>query len=342
MNIAAQPAQRFFGLHMNPGIAEYAQKGVTLLLSEKTVKDMNPSFSGCPVFVGHVDAVTLELLQSKPGVVVRSFFNEVDGHNWVEFMVWGEDAISKLKSGYRLSNTYAILDSRPPNAGETWHGASFTKEVLKATYTHLAIVNDPRYDESIVLTPEQFKEYCDKKRAELDSVKNQKDKPKEKNRMGLLNFFKEEKVDNSLDIEQIKVTLPKSKKSMTVLDAVNLADIYQNMNGYANGDHMVKVGDDEMSVNDLAKRFGEQSEKMKNMIDKPKAEMDPEAKAENEEDSETDKSGKEDLEKEKKDEEAKNSKNFDKVMNAKDKAITQKAVPQQLLADKLARGKSNY
>ena len=338
MNPATQNPKRYFGLHMSEGTAHYAKKNLTIFLSEKTIKEMNPSFEGCPVFVGHVDEVTLDVLNKADGVVVKSFYNEVDGKNWVEFMVTSDRGHEAIQKGFRLSNTYSMLDSGP---GGLWHGSKFDKEITRGKYDHLAIVDDPRYDESIVLTPEQFKEYCDKKREEIKKLSNEKEKVQTeiKETPSMFKMFKREKIDNAADLENTLVLLPLSKKEMTIANALSVADKFENMQGYANSDHMVKADEDEeMSVNELVEKYKEMKNKMKNMIDKPKEE---EKKAENEV---KDESGKADLKKEEKDEKAKNSKdskgNFEKVMNASGgKSEGQAAI---MMTQKLARGKLNY
>ena len=71
----------------------------------------------------------------------------------------------------------------------------------------------------------------------------------------MFKIFKKEKVENSADLEAMSVLLPESKKEVTVAEAINIADKFMNMHGYANGDHMVKVGDEEMSVNELGKKY---------------------------------------------------------------------------------------
>ena len=58
------------------------------------------------------------------------------------------------------------------------------------------------------------------------------------------------------------VELPKSKKEMTIASVLNAYDAILNMHGYANGDHMVKVGENEMSVNELVKKHMEMCNKM--------------------------------------------------------------------------------
>jgi hypothetical protein len=74
--------------------------------------------------------------------------------------------------------------------------------------------------------------------------------------MSKFNIFKRkvEKLENSLDLENMIVELPLSKKEVTLANALSEYDKFLNMHGYANGDHMVKVGDSEMSVNDLVKK----------------------------------------------------------------------------------------
>lgn len=81
-----------------------------------------------------------------------------------------------------------------------------------------------------------------------------------------LKFFKRAKVENSVDFENMMVELPKTKKEVALTTIINEYDAIQNMNGYANGDHMVKVGEkDEMSVNDLVKKHLEMCNEMESM-----------------------------------------------------------------------------
>lgn len=260
-NVKSKP-EVYYGLHMVEGLAEYADPGVEpyrIYIGETTIKNMNPSFQGKPVYVEHVDEVDesdLERDQELDGVVVRSFFNKSDGKNWAEFVVFTEAAKTAIKMGWKLSNAY--VPTQFSGGGEN-HGASYVKEVTGGEYEHLAIVQHPRYEESIILTPEQFKAYNGEKEIELTRLANSKNK-KENGKMGTLaklNIFKRTKVENSIDLNGLMVELPKSKKEMLLTDVVTKFDAIQNMNGYANGDHMVKVGEDEMSVNDLVTKHME-------------------------------------------------------------------------------------
>jgi hypothetical protein len=215
---------------------------------------MNPTFQGKPVYVDHVDEVDLDNIQTDAdGYVIDSFYNKSDGKNWVKFLVVSDRAKEAIRMGWRLSNAY--IPTSFSGGGEN-HAVSFAKEVTGGEYEHLAIVRHPRYEESVIMTPEEFKVYNGEKELELTRLANSKDNVKEKVNMKF-NIFKRTKVENAIDIEGLMIELPKSKKEMLMSDVVTKYDAVLNMNGYANGDHMVKVGEDEMSVNDLVKKHME-------------------------------------------------------------------------------------
>ena len=243
----------YYGLHMVEGTAEYAEpnkKPMRIYIGESTIKNMNPTFQGKPVYVDHVDEVDVDNLQAEAdGYVIDSFFNRADGKNWVKFIVVSDRGKEAVKMGWKLSNAY--VPTSYAGGGEN-HGVAYSKEVVGAEYEHLAIVREPRYEESVILTPEQFKEYNAEKELELTRLQNSKEKPKEKKMAFTL--FKRTKVENSSDMESMLVELPKSKKEMRLSTIISEFDTIQNMHGYANGEHMVKVGDKEMSVNALVKK----------------------------------------------------------------------------------------
>lgn len=256
----------FYGLHMVEGVAEYQEpekEPYRILVGESAIKNMNPSFQGCPVYVDHVDEVDLDNIREEAdGYVMESFFNKADGKNWVKFIVVSDRAKEAIKMGWKLSNAYVPTSFA---GGGLWHGVEYAKEVMGGEYEHLAIVSNPRYEESVILTPEQFKEHNGEKESELLRLANSKDQKKEKVKMKF-NLFKRTKVENSTDIEGMLVSLPKCKKDVLLTEVIEGYDTVLNMHGYANGDHLVKVGDkDEMSVNDLVKKHMEMCNKMSEM-----------------------------------------------------------------------------
>lgn len=269
MKIKNSQGSVFYGMHFYPGLAEYQEpdgSSFRIFINEDTIRKMGPTFSGRPIFVEHVEEVDQdlgELRKEADGWVIESFFNAADGKTWAKFIVVSERGLTAIRQGYRLSNAYI---PKGFGTGGLWNGVTYQKEVLDGEFEHLAIVQNPRYEESVIMTPEQFKAYCEEKTGDLKRLSNSKEQ-KETEEMKL-NIFKRTKVENATDLDGLMVELPKTKKEMPLVKIVNDYDAILNMNGYANGDHMVKVGEkDEMSVNDLVKKhmaMCSELEKMKN------------------------------------------------------------------------------
>ena len=157
----------YYGLHFVPGVAQYSGPDDRIYISEETAKSMDASFSGKPVYLKHLnnDEITPDSVQNDAdGYVVESFYNKCDGKHWAKFIVVSDEAHQKIKDGWRLSNGYVVTSEGP--AGKN-HNVDYKYEVTGAVYNHLAIVQTPRYEESIVLTPEEFKEYNERKHKEI-------------------------------------------------------------------------------------------------------------------------------------------------------------------------------
>lgn len=337
-----QQSKVYFGLHMMPGVAEYEGadgEGYRIFLNEATIKRMDPTFQGRPVYVQHQNA-PIEDLNKVDGWVVRSFFNEADGRHWAEFMVVTEKGHEAIKKGFRLSNAYH--PTYLPNSGGLWNGVEYREEVSEAAYDHLALVKNPRYDESIILDGPAFKEYNERKRSEMKMLSNSK---KGDGDMGVKTlFFKKSPVENDLasELEKYSVVLPKSKLTVTVAEAIEKADILENMHGYANSDHMVKVNDDEeMSVGDLVNKCNSQAEELKKNAEKAdKVEPEEKNEADKKDDEKKDDKKENQISPEDKKEE---QDIFNDVRNAASKGKVQNTAPAvETSLHKVQRGKSLF
>lgn len=258
---------------MVEGVAEYAEpntESYRILVSEKAIKNMDPSFSGKPVYVRHVDAVDLHNLQAEAdGYVVESFFNPTDGKHWAKFIVVSDAGHDAIRRGWKLSNAYIPKDL---SQGGLWHGVEYSKEVMSGEYEHLAIVPNPRYEESVILTPEQFKQYNGEKELELKRLANSQETKGETEML----FFKKTKVENSADYESMSVTLPKSKVERTIGQLVNAVDDYElkmKEPQMANEDHHVMVNGEKMMVKDLVQKHMDCMNELAD-LKKPKEEND--------------------------------------------------------------------
>lgn len=266
--------QIFYGMHFYPGVAEYQEPGkdpYRVFLNEDTLRSMDPTFAGRPIFVEHVDEVeeNIDLLKRKAdGWVIESFFNAADGKHWVKFIVVSEKAERAIKNGFRLSNAYV---PKTFGAGGHWNGVAYQQEVKSGEFDHLAIVRHPRYEESVIMSPEQFKKYNEENLIELKRLANSKEKG-ESDKMAF-KFFKKAKVENSADLEGMCVILPKSGKEITIEKLINDADSAQmDMNaGLADLSHKVKMQDgSHMSVGDLLEKHKAMNDELAALKEKKK------------------------------------------------------------------------
>lgn len=337
---ASQRPQRFFGLHMVEGVAEYREPDKNpyrIFVGEEAIKNMDPTFEGRPVYVHHVGEVDLENIQNEAdGFVVRSFFNKSDGKHWVEFLVVSDRGHEAIKKKWKLSNAYIPKDMV---GGGLWHGVEYDKEVKRGEYEHLAIVPNPRYEESVIMTPDEFKAYNDGKELELKKLTNSKQGVK-----GMFKFFKREKVENSAELESTMVVLPKSGKEMSITQIINEMDemkVNMDQPMMANGDHKVKVGEEEMTVNELVEKYANMCAEKKNTA--PAEDEEAKKKALElaaHEDKEIAEKKQNEEEKPEEKEEKKQNAHFETLRNAHLQA--EKEVRIDLSEDRVVRGKTRY
>lgn len=242
---ANQLPKVYYGLHMVAGVAQYPemQGAPTILIEEPALQNADRTAQGKPVYVHHVEQVDMANLELEmAGVWVRSFFNEADGAHWAEFTVQSDEGHAAIAKGYVLSNCYIPKTQTGP--GE-YHGLKYNNAVTVAEYEHLALTPTPRYQESIVLTPDAFKAYNEKKLSERLALKNSKGVAP------MFEFIKigKSKIENGIDAETF-VNLPKSGKSVNVQKLLNEVDEKMEKeakNEYAADlSHMVKMHDGKM------------------------------------------------------------------------------------------------
>lgn len=265
----------YYGMHFYPGVAEY-QEGADayrVLLNEDTIRAMDPSFAGRPIFVEHVEEVeqSLDKLRGEAdGWVMESFYNAADGKHWVKFIVVSERGERAVQSGMRLSNAYI---PKSFGQGGLWNGVSYTKEITGGEYEHLAIVTNPRYEESVIMNPDEFKSYNEQKQLELKKLSNSKREGESKMK---LNFFKRSKVENAIDPDTC-VVLPKSGKEKTLTQIVNDADEMAMMDGMADVAGKVKLHDGSMcNVGELVEKHKAMCDELEGLKGKKEDEMEKE------------------------------------------------------------------
>lgn len=323
-------AKRYFGLHFAPGVAQYQYEdgAKRVFISEATAKQMNSTFEGKPVYIGHVDKIDEQSFLQAHGYVVRSFYNEADGHHWAEFIVTDKQAQEAINKGLRLSNAYFPTDT---GAGGEWHGMDYEQEILNAEYEHLAIVDDPRYAESVILTPDEFKKYNEGKKEELYKYLNQKESKKMK-----FNIFKKEKLKNQADYEGMVFELPESKVEKTIEELVTLADKVESgeMKNEIAMEDVVKVNEEDVTIKELVECYEAKAENETDDDEEVENEVEIEIKEEEDDDEE-------EIENEKDDDDEKKA-NSISALKKSSRTIKHKVQTIDLMHNKIDRGRARY
>lgn len=135
---------------LTQGLVSYqdSDAGIALLKNE-TINAGLSSFVGCPVIIDHRNITEKNYAKERKGNVVSTTYNAQDGWYYVDFIVDDEDALEKIEQqGYSVSCAYNVLDVAP---GGTYQDIPYDGEIIKISFTHLALVTTPRYEESRIL-----------------------------------------------------------------------------------------------------------------------------------------------------------------------------------------------
>ena len=350
-------SKRYYARHIKEGLVHYLEDGEDriYLIKDEALKKMNSSFEGKPIYIRHVDKINMDTLkEDSVGVVVKSFYNEFDGAWWVEIMA-DDEAQSYIEKGWAVSNAYLPTEL---GSGGVYHDIDYAKEVKNGVYEHLAIVDNPRYEEAVIMTSDEYKNYKEERKAELEKLKNSKENEmlseEDKNSLKeeLLGSLKNSLADLVKDAVKnaVEEKSAEDKKNAEDEDHRQLIREIAAVSAKEDGDFEGGLDEKIKTIIGLAEKLGYSKDEAKtNAEDEEKPEEKEDEKEEeeakdNEADKESDESEKEnkcneDEEKEK-EEKKENSKFFAFLHNAKHTQDKSKAV--STMGSGLALGRARY
>ena len=294
---AKEEPKVFYCKHIAPGVCAYADE--TILIGEEALKGMDKTFAGKPIYVNH-QKVNLDNLQEEAdGYVAESFYLPEDGCHWAKIIIISDKGHEAIRKGWKVSNAYVPDEF---GVGGEWHNVPYNREVMKAHYTHLALVDNPRYEEAEVLTPEQFKSYKEEKQAQLKALENKKE-PKGEGKTMKWKLFKRTEVTNSDDLSNTMVELSNGT-AISIGEMVNSVekDIQEKEEAKNKCNDLledvVKVNGEDMKVKDLIEAYEKTAKKNKCNEDEDK---------DKEEEKKSKKASKKNADEDKKEEEKKDS-----------------------------------
>jgi hypothetical protein len=145
--------KRYRSEFIEPGIVSYEDLGMGMIyVGNETLENMLDSFIGKPVVNEvHQDLTPKQAfkisnkdLESMADGVVYEVGKLPNGWYYCDMIIWDEETKNNIENnGYNVSCAY-IVDKSGPNG--TYHGLQYDEEVLEGTYTHNAIVENPRYE----------------------------------------------------------------------------------------------------------------------------------------------------------------------------------------------------
>lgn len=143
----SQKGRPFKSRFIQAGIAGYPKQFGNVLITKETLDKFVNTLVDKPVIINHKDEIKKE---DEVGKVTKVWFNSEDGWFWCEGYLTDETAINLIKDkGWSVSCSYDVL--LLDDEGGTENNIKYDKEFLNGKFTHLAIVENPRYERANIV-----------------------------------------------------------------------------------------------------------------------------------------------------------------------------------------------
>lgn len=147
MNTADLPSgKKFKSRFIQPGLAGYPQQYGNVLITKESLDKFVNTLEGKPVIINHQEVTTKNVADIEVGRVHNVWFNDEDGWYWCDGVLTSQNAIDLINDGYSVSCSYNVSDFT--DKGGTVNNIKYDMEFLDGVFTHLAIVNNPRYEDA--------------------------------------------------------------------------------------------------------------------------------------------------------------------------------------------------
>jgi hypothetical protein len=144
--------RRFTSKFIEPGIIKYSDdKGqpYVALVKKEAIDRFIGSIIGCPLIIKHHDVNKDTVEDLRCGIISEVTYNQADGWYYCSGIVWDEQAIKNIEEhGWSVSCTYVITDE---GEGGIYHDIKYDTEFMNGDFEHLALVENPRYEEATIV-----------------------------------------------------------------------------------------------------------------------------------------------------------------------------------------------
>lgn len=128
------------------GVCEYANERV--YVSQDALQKSLMTMKGRPVIIDHKTGITPENMQEYAvGYVTGVELNQFEAGCDCQFVIFDDKGKEVIADGYSVSCAYKPIAFGP---GGTWHNVPYDREIVELEFTHLALVQNPRYEDAKV------------------------------------------------------------------------------------------------------------------------------------------------------------------------------------------------
>lgn len=120
-----------------------------VLLKKETIDQSLQSMVGAPVIIKHQDVTNENADELRCGVISKAYFNDFDGWYYCEGIIWDEKAKELVNNGWSVSCSYDYLAYNDEGGEE--NNIHYDKEFTQLNFTHLALVDNPRYERANIV-----------------------------------------------------------------------------------------------------------------------------------------------------------------------------------------------
>ena len=105
---------------------------------------------GVPVIINHKDLTSDNVDDERVGVVNSVWYDEKDGWYWCDGIIWDKTAQNLITDkNWSVSCSYDVKTA--DNKGGSENNIKYDMEFLDGVFTHLALVNNPRYERANIV-----------------------------------------------------------------------------------------------------------------------------------------------------------------------------------------------
>lgn len=120
-----------------------------MLIQKPTIDASLASMIGAPVIIQHQDITEKNADELRCGAISDAYFNDIDGWYYCEGVIWDKKAQKLIDKGWSVSCSYDFLGYN--DEGGVENNIKYDKEFTKLNFTHLAIVDNPRYERANIV-----------------------------------------------------------------------------------------------------------------------------------------------------------------------------------------------